>query len=127
MIFFMKRILFAFTILLLNMGCSETKKEETRAEVVLPNYTTLFSVDLISGKGKFGEVLILAFSKEVKSSEREKTFRGIMDVEGWVSISAYSTEEAYKSNSSESFSKQHPNALKDGFLGGIDENGKYYE
>lgn len=125
--FFMKRILFAFTILLLNMGCNETKKEETRAEVLLPNYTTLFSVDLMSGKGKFGEVLIPAFSKEVKSSEREKTFRGIMDVEGWVSISAYSTEEAYKSNSSESFSKQHPNALKDGFLGGIDENGKYYE
>lgn len=123
----MKNIVLAFTILLLNIGCSETQKEETKAEVVLPNYTTLFSVDLISGKGKFGEVLIPAFSKEVKSSEREKAFRGIMDVEGWVSISAYSSEEAYKANSSESFSKQHPNALKDGFLGGIDENGKYYE
>jgi intein/homing endonuclease len=123
----MKKILFAITILLLNIGCGETKKEETKAEVVLPQYTTLFSVDLISGKGKFGEVLIPKFSKEVKSSEREKAFRGIMDVEGWVSISVYSTEDAYKANSSESFSKEHPNALKDGFLGGIDENGKYYE
>jgi hypothetical protein len=123
----MKKFLLAFTILLLNIGCGETKKEETKAEVVLPHYTTLFSVDLISGKGKFGEVLIPSLSKEVKSSEREKNFRGIMDSEGWVSISAYSTEEAYKANSSESFSKAHPNALKNGFLGGIDENGKYYE
>lgn len=123
----MKKFLIAFTILLLNIGCGETQKEETKAEVVLPQYTTLFSVDLMSGKGKFGEVLISSLSKEVKSSEREKTFRGIMDSEGWISISAYSTEEAYKANSSESFSKAHPNALKNGFLGGIDENGKYYE
>ena len=123
----MKKFLLAFTILLLNIGCGETKKEETKAEVVLPQYTTLFSVDLFSGKGKFGEVLIPKFSKEIRSNEREKAFRAIMNVEGWVSISAYSSEEAYKANSSESFSKQHPNALKDGFLGGIDENGKYYE
>jgi hypothetical protein len=123
----MKKFLLAFTILLLNIGCGETQKEETKVEVVLPQYTTLFSVDLMSGKGKFGEVLIPSLSKEVKSSEREKTFRGIMNSEGWVSISAYSNEEAYKANSSESFSKAHPNALKDGFLGGIDENGKYYE
>jgi hypothetical protein len=50
-----------------------------------------------------------------------------MKSEGWVSVSAYSTEAAYKANSSESYSRQHPNALKDGFIGGIDENGKYYE
>lgn len=124
----MKRILFALAIALLSISC-ETKNgnTENKVEVVLPTYTTLFSVDLISGKGKFGEVLIPTLSKEVKSIEREKTLRGIMDSEGWVSISAYSTEDAYKANSSESFSKQHPNALKDGFLGGIDENGKYYE
>jgi hypothetical protein len=124
----MKRILFALAIALLSISC-ETKNgnTENKVEVVLPTYTTLFSVDVISGKGKFGEVLIPTLSKEVKSIEREKTLRGIMDSEGWVSISAYSTEDAYKANSSESFSKQHPNALKDGFLGGIDENGKYYE
>ncbi len=124
----MKRILFAFAIILLCIGC-ETKKEnsENKVDVVLPQYTTLFSVDLSSGKGKFGEVLIPTLTKEVKSIEREKTFREIMESEGWVSISAYSSEEAYKANSSESFSKQNPNALKDGFLGGIDENGKYYE
>lgn len=124
----MKKILFALAITLLSISC-DTKKEnaENKVEVVLPQYTTLFSVDLFSGKGKFGEVLIPTLSKNVKSAEREKTFRGIMESEGWVSISAYSTEDAYKANSSESFSKQHPNALKDGFLGGIDENGKYYE
>lgn len=124
----MKRLIFALAITLLSISC-DTKKEnaENKVEVVLPQYTTLFSVDLFSGKGKFGEVLIPTLSKNVKSAEREKTFRGIMESEGWVSISAYSTEEAYKANSSESFSKAHPNALKDGFLGGIDENGKYYE
>ena len=122
----MKKILFAFAILLLSFGC-ETKKEETKSELVLPKYTTLFSVDLFSGKGKFGEVLIPSLNKKINSREREETFRGIMEAEGWVSISAYSTEDAYKANSSESFSKEHPNALKDGFLGGIDENGKYYE
>ena len=124
----MKRILFALAITLLSISC-DTKKENTenKVDVVLPQYTTLFSVDLMSGKGKFGEVLIPSLSKEVKSNEREKVFRGIMNSEGWVSISAYSTEDAYKANSSESFSKEHPNALKDGFLGGIDENGKYYE
>jgi hypothetical protein len=123
----MKKFILVFTILLLNIGCAETKKKETKTEVVLPKYTTLFSVDLISGKGKFGEVVIPTYSKEVKGSEKEKTFRAIMDAEGWVSISAYSTEDAYKANSSESFSKQHPNALKDGFLGSIDENGRFYE
>lgn len=123
----MKKIVIAFAIILLNIGCVETKKEDTKAEVVIPNYTTLFSVDLFSGKGKFGEVLIPTLSKNVQSREREKIFRGIMKSEGWVSISAYSSEEAYKANSSESFSKQHPNELKDGFLGGINEKGKYYE
>jgi hypothetical protein len=124
----MKRILFALAITLLSISCDTNKENtENKVDVLLPQYTTLFSVDLMSGKGKFGEVLIPSLSKEVKSSEREKTFRGIMDSEGWVSISAYSTEEAYKANSSESFSKAHPNVLKDGFLGGIDENGKYYE
>lgn len=122
----MKNILCAITILMLSIGC-ETQKEETKAELVLPKYTTLFSVDLFSGKGKFGEVLIPSLNKKIKSGEREEAFRGIMAAEGWVSISAYSTEDAYKANSSESFSKEHPNALKDGFLGGIDENGKYYE
>lgn len=124
----MKRILFALAFTLLSISC-ETKKENTenKVEVVLPQYTTLFSVDLISGKGKFGEVLIPSLNKKIKSGEREEAFRGIMAAEGWVSISAYSTEDAYKANSSESFSKEHPNALKDGFLGGIDENGKYYE
>ena len=121
----MKKLLFALIFLLFSIGCES--KKDAKVEVNLPQYTTLFSVDLISGKGKFGEVLIPSYSKEIKSGEREKVFRKIMENEGWISLSAYSTEDAYKANSSESFSKQHPNALKDGLLGGIDENSKYYE
>ncbi len=121
----MKNNLILILLIISLIGCGKTKEE--KLEEVLPTYSTLFSVDLFSGKGKFGEVLIPSVSKSSNSTEREKILRSIMKSEGWVSVSGYSTEDAYKANSSESFSKQHPNALKDGFLGGIDENGKYYE
>jgi hypothetical protein len=39
----------------------------------------------------------------------------------------YSTEEAYRANSSESFSKAHLDALKKGYLGQITEKGKFVE
>lgn len=125
----MKKILLAFTILFLSIGC-ETKKDTTNKTEVgleLPQYTTLFSVDLLSGKGKFGEVLIPSFSKKMESKDKEKALRNILKAEGWISITAYSTEDAYKANSSQSFSNSHPNALKDGLLGSIDENDKFYE
>lgn len=125
----MKKNLIALTVIFLSFGCNSNKETYIKSyeKLELPQYSTLFSVDLFSVKGKFGEVLIPTLSKDVQSGEREKIFRGIMKSEGWVSISAFSSEEAYKANSSESFSKQHPNALKDGFLGGINEKGKYYE
>jgi len=39
----------------------------------------------------------------------------------------YCTEEAYKANESESFSKSNPNALENGYLGQVTAKGKFIE
>jgi hypothetical protein len=122
----MKTIFFFIAILLGSIGCK--KKEENRAEVlsIQNTYTTLNSVDLYTGKGKAGEVLMPSVSRELKSSDREKILRGIMKSEGWVIISAYSTKEAYKEKSCATYSNRSK-AFKEGFLGKVDKNGKFYE
>ncbi|MGE0077349.1 MAG: hypothetical protein AB7S48_05770 [Bacteroidales bacterium] len=100
---------------------------ETTESIEVPEYKILFKVQLMSGKGQFGEVLITSYSKSTPKEEREKTLRKIMEKEGFVSATLYSTEDAYKANSSESFSKSHPNALKNGLLGQVNEEGKFVE
>ncbi|WP_459506891.1 hypothetical protein [Aquirufa ecclesiirivi] len=93
----------------------------------IPDYKILFQVDLNSGEGRFGEILISSYSKKIPKVERERALRKIMAKEGFVSTVLYSTEDAYKANSSESFSKAHPNALKNGYLGQITEKGVFVE
>ena len=93
----------------------------------LPQYKILFQVKLMSGSGKYGEILIQSYSKETPKEERENTLRKIIKKEGFVSAALYSTEDAYKANSSESFSKANPNALKNGYLGQITEKGEFIE
>lgn len=107
----------------------ETPLSQTESSVdeSLPVYKVLFQVELASGVGKFGEVLISSYSKEISREERERTLRKIMEKEGFVSAALYSTEAAYKANSSESFSKANPDALKDGYLGQITEEGVFVE
>ncbi|NOU18043.1 MAG: hypothetical protein HOO91_10865 [Bacteroidales bacterium] len=105
---------------------TETKSESSLDEN-LPQYQILFQVELMSGAGTFGEILVLSYSKEIPKKERESTLRKIIKKEGFVSAMLYSTEEAYKANSSESFSKAHPNALKKGYLGQITEQGLFIE
>ncbi|MFM6947619.1 MAG: hypothetical protein ACKOWQ_01265 [Aquirufa sp.] len=65
----MKKILLSFIILLLNIGC-ETKKEETKSELILTKYTTLFAVDLFNGKGNLVKFLwiMLATQRVIKLS-----------------------------------------------------------
>lgn len=109
------------------------KKEITQPEVQttkdesLPHYKILFQVKLMSGTGEYGEILIQSYSKATPTEEREKTLRKIIKKEGFVSAALYSTEDAYKANSSESFSKANPNALKNGYLGQITEQGIFIE
>ena len=91
----------------------------------LPNYRILFKVDLISGNGVFGELLIPNYSKKTPKNEIEKSLRAIIKKEGFVSAILYSTEDAYKANNSESFSKAHPEAMEEGYLGQITEKGMF--
>ncbi len=112
-------ILVSFMIVLFACGSENDKK--------IPEYKVLFQVDLMSGAGKFGEILISSYSKDTPKEERESTLRKIIKKEGFVSAMLYSTEEAYKANSSESFSKAHPDALKKGYLGQITEKGIFAE
>ena len=120
----MKKILFAFTILLCCTGCETRKGSEAGSG--LPQYTTLSSVDLYTGKGRSGDVLIPSVSRGSKKSDREKTLRGIMRSQGWVIISAFSTTDAYKQRSCAAY-PDRPKAYKEGFIGKVDENGNFYD
>lgn len=96
-------------------------------DVDLPQYKILDQTDLFSGTGKLGEILIVSYSKNTPKELREGTLRKIMKKEGFVSGMLYSTEEAFKANYSESYSKSHPGALKKGYLGQINEQGEFIE
>lgn len=48
---------------------------------------------------------------------REPIARKIAEAESLASLRLYSTEEAYKPNISQSYSKAYPNALRQGFMG----------
>ncbi len=120
----MKKIILASLILLGGTGCNTNK--ENKVELASPKYTTLLSVDLYTGKGKCGEVLIPSVSRELKNTDREKILRGIMKSEGWLIISAYSTKEAYKEKSCAEYSMRSK-AFKEGYLGKVDENGIFSE
>lgn len=120
----MKVIFIAIAIILGSIGC-KTKKE-TKVEAESHQYTTLLSVDLYTGKGKCGEVLMPSVSRELKSYDREKMLRDIMKSEGWIIISAYSTKEAYEEKSCAPYAERSI-AFKEGFLGKVDEEGNFYD
>lgn len=89
----------------------------------LPAYTVLYSNKMISSR-KFGDILIPSFSRQTPAELREKNFHEIAKKEGLDNVSFYSSEDAYKANISASFAKSHPNALRNGFLGSL-QNGKF--
>ena len=89
------------------------------AEKEVPSYTVLFSVTRASGGGKLGEILVPSISRTAPAAEREALARRIATQESLAEVTIYSTEEAYKANGSESFSKAHPGALRSGFIGSL--------
>lgn len=94
----------------------------TRAAVAdLPAYKVLFSGQKFGGGGKFGDVLVSSLSRTTPVKTREEIARKIASKEGCSQLSLYSTEQAYKANNSESFSKANPGAMKRGFLGSIQD------
>ena len=93
----------------------------------IPKYSVIFKTKLFSGTGDYIEVLIPNFDKKINSQGKKELFKAILDYEKSISGSFYLTEEAQKANSSDSFRKSHPNALKDGYLGDITEKGELLE
>ena len=92
----------------------------------LPKYSTLSAVRLYTGHGKYGDVLIPSITREVKAQERETLLRKIMKTEGWVIISAFSTKDAFNQRTCDSLPDRAP-AFKTGYIGKIDEDGKFYD
>ncbi len=92
----------------------------------LTAYIIIYQVDMGVSRGKAGSILITSYSKSTPKEVREKTLRKIAEKEGFTQADLYCTMEAYKANYSESFLKKHPNALKDGFLGRVREDGTFF-
>ena len=84
------------------------------------NYKILDSIELFDG-GIYGDVLVNTINKKTPKEELEDMFTLISIYEGFLEMSLYRTEEAYKSNFSESFLKSHPNALDNGYVGSINK------
>lgn len=93
---------------------------ERDAEDSLPSYKILLSLNLPNGKGRYGDILIPTLSRKTPVETRESIARKIAKAEHLTSLRLYSTEEAYKANISESYSKAHPNALRQGFMGSLE-------
>lgn len=101
------------------------KKVKKQATDVLPAYTVIDQVKLMTG-GKYGDILIKNFSKETPRNIRESVLRRIAKKEGFTQATLYCTMEAYKANMSASYLKAHPNALKKGYLGSL-KDGKFFD
>lgn len=89
-----------------------------------PSYKVLFSGNLMNGTGRYGGILIPSISLKTPAETRESIARRIAEAENFSNLSLYSTEEAYKANISESYSKAHPGALHQGYMGML-EDGKF--
>jgi hypothetical protein len=121
-VFFIGSMLFA--------GCNQRDQNlsnvDTAAELQLPKYSNLCVVQLYTGHGKCGDVLIPSITRVVTAQDRETLLRNIMKKEGWVIISAFSTKEAFDQRTCDSFPDRAP-AFKTGYIGKIDEDGKFYD
>ncbi len=96
----------------------------SKADRNLPSYKILSLVNLASG-GKYGEILIPNYSRKTPKELRGSTLRQIAVKEGFAQADLYSTEDAFKANASASYLKTHPNALKKGFLGSLNQDGTF--
>ena len=109
-----------------NPGNPNQSNLDTNNGSQLPKYSTLSAVRLYTGHGKCGDVLIPSITREVKAADRKTLLRKIMKTEGWVIISAFSSKEAFDQRTCDSFPDRTP-AFKVGYIGKIDEDGKFYD
>jgi hypothetical protein len=101
----------------------ESAPEVRQAETGLPAYTVLSAIDSLAG-GRFGDVLAPSVSRATPVADRETIARRIAAKEKFTNLSLYSIEDAYKANLSSTFASKHPNAMREGFLGML-EDGKF--
>ncbi len=87
-------------------------------EEPLPAYSKLFVGPVVTG-GLHGEILVPDVSRSSPASKRESIARRIARKEDLSQLELYSTEDAYKANSSASYLKEHPDAMKRGYLGSL--------
>ncbi len=118
----MNNILFSLLIFVCCLGCNS--KNGSNNEAAIPEYTVLSSVDLYTGKGKCGEILMPSVSRGVSKSDREKILKAIMKEKGWVIISAYVNKNAYSEKSCAPYSKRSK-SFKEGYLGKINGDGEF--
>lgn len=105
-----------------------SKLPETKAVAKsenIPAYKILFRVKLSTGEGFFADILVPEYSRQTSKDTLETTLRSIMKREGLIQATIYSTEEAYKANMSEKYSKANPKA-KEGVLCSVLKNGEFY-
>lgn len=84
----------------------------------LPEYDVIFTVKQMNGR-VYGEILVPSLSRSASVEEREQLARDICKHETLDDIDMYMTEDAQKANTSSSFAREHPNALREGFLGSL--------
>jgi hypothetical protein len=89
-----------------------------------PAYKVL-SEDRSVEKRVVAQVLIPALSPRTESEEIERICRIICYEESIDECSFYSTMEAYEASNSDSYRLEHPGALKQGYLGKM-QNGKFF-
>ena len=88
-----------------------------------PTYRVL-SEDRSIEKRVFAKILIPSLSPRTKPEEIERICRIICYEESIDECSFYSTMEAYEASNSDSYRLEHPEALKDGYLGKM-QNDKF--
>lgn len=95
-----------------------TAKPKPQQVIQLPKYEVLEKIDRQKFKeGLWGEVLVSSFSRSTPKAELEKYANHIGNKEGFSQLFFYCSKEAMKANSSDSFKRKHPNAIKKCYLG----------
>lgn len=92
------------------------KPVKRRAADGLPAYTILHAAENITGEIA-GNVLVPTMTRSTPSSKRAAVFKRIAEREGLLTAAFYSTEAAYKADSSKSYRRSHPTALRRGSTG----------
>jgi hypothetical protein len=98
---------------------TEIKKEQITYQI--PEYEVFEKIKRIDGN-IHASVIIKSFNQETPLEQREKAAKAIAKKIDTTILDLYCTKEAFKANYSSSYLKEHPNALKKGYLGFLKNN-----